>query len=351
MKWENLTIFVVLAMFFSLTIAAKPTSAIDLSGRILLDVENHGEAWYVNPDNGLRYFLGRPSQAFEIMTNLGLGVTNKTLSEIYDAGDSATISTTLAQKLSGKILLQVEEQGQAWYVNPIDLKKYYLGRPDDAFFLMKQLGLGITAKNLSTIMPSIDELIDNDIPFTAQAPFGDWADQRQQEGCEEASVLMAKMWLEGKDELDLHIALQEILAVSDWQKKEYGYFEDTSAFDTYERIVKKYYGITQAEYKENIQADDILFELQKGNIVLITVNGKKLYNSRFENGGPLRHMLVVKGYDPESYEFITNEPGTRYGGNYRYSYQTINNALRDYPSGVYKPITDESKTAMIIFKK
>ena len=45
-------------------------------GKILLQVEGNGEAWYVSPMDGRRYFLGRPSDAFEIMRSLGLGISN-----------------------------------------------------------------------------------------------------------------------------------------------------------------------------------------------------------------------------------------------------------------------------------
>lgn len=58
---------------------------------------------------------------------------------------------SLAQKLSGRILLQVQQKGAAWYVNPVDLKRYYLGGPADAFALLRQLGLGITDADLNTI--------------------------------------------------------------------------------------------------------------------------------------------------------------------------------------------------------
>lgn len=44
-------------------------------GKILLQVENKGEAWYVNPEDGLRYFLGRPADAFRVMRDLGLGIS------------------------------------------------------------------------------------------------------------------------------------------------------------------------------------------------------------------------------------------------------------------------------------
>jgi hypothetical protein len=40
-------------------------------------VEAHGEAWYVNPADGKRYFLGRAADAYNIMRFLGLGITNK----------------------------------------------------------------------------------------------------------------------------------------------------------------------------------------------------------------------------------------------------------------------------------
>ncbi len=46
----------------------------------------------------------------------------------------------LINRLSGGILLQVESVGEAWYVYPNDKKKYYLGRPADAFDIMRKLG-------------------------------------------------------------------------------------------------------------------------------------------------------------------------------------------------------------------
>ncbi|MFH1766562.1 MAG: hypothetical protein ABH826_00495, partial [Patescibacteria group bacterium] len=49
---------------------------------------------------------------------------------------------SLSASLSGRILLQVEENGEAWYVNPIDERRYFMGRPADAFQLMRNLGLG-----------------------------------------------------------------------------------------------------------------------------------------------------------------------------------------------------------------
>jgi exopolysaccharide biosynthesis protein len=121
------------------------------SGKILLDVERHGEAWYVNPADAKRYFLGRPADAFRVMRELGVGISEIEFQKIAQAGMSIAGDVDLANKLKGKILLQVEKNGEAWYVNPKDLKKYYLGRPADAFSVMREQGIGISRKDLARI--------------------------------------------------------------------------------------------------------------------------------------------------------------------------------------------------------
>jgi exopolysaccharide biosynthesis protein len=162
----------VIRTLFSPAIAKASTMAQRLSGRILLDVRRDGRAWYVNPVDLRRYYLGKPADAFQIMRQLGLGITSAQLSQIPTSNepvDWAVISATttpiynltLTKRLSGRILLAVEENGEAWYVNPVDLRRYYLGRPADAFQIMRQLGLGISIGDLAKIhKPSLDESLD-----------------------------------------------------------------------------------------------------------------------------------------------------------------------------------------------
>lgn len=52
---------------------------------------------------------------------------------------SLGLDNNFANKQKGKILLQVEENGEAWYVNPGDGKRYFLGRPADAFRVMRDI--------------------------------------------------------------------------------------------------------------------------------------------------------------------------------------------------------------------
>ncbi|MFC1687023.1 phosphodiester glycosidase family protein [Patescibacteria group bacterium] len=121
------------------------------SGMIVLQVESHGEAWYVNPLTHQRSYLGRSADAFELMRETGLGISNTHLAQIPEAGSGEEGDIALRERLSGRILLQVEENGEAWYVYPRNLQRYYLGRPDDAFTIMKNLGLGISNAHLALI--------------------------------------------------------------------------------------------------------------------------------------------------------------------------------------------------------
>ena len=142
---------------FSVPVAQAASS---LSGRILLQVESHGEAWYVNPLNSRRYYLGRPDDAFKLMRSLGLGINNK---------DFSTLGGKTS-RLAGRILIKVEDSGRAYYFDPSNLRLYYLGRPDDAFRVMRQRGLGITNTDLSKILVatnfnSVSLPITNTVPF------------------------------------------------------------------------------------------------------------------------------------------------------------------------------------------
>ena len=141
--WKNLLLLLLIILTISLT--PKKTEAYSLadrlSGYILLEVEANGEAWYVYPNNLNRYYLGRPDDAFKIMRTLGLGATHSFI----------TSQTIFPSYVSGKILLDVETNGEAYYINPRTRTKHYLGRPADAFAVMRQLSLGITTSNLSQI--------------------------------------------------------------------------------------------------------------------------------------------------------------------------------------------------------
>ncbi len=132
-----------LGVIFNL-IRVKPVQASNnLAGRILLQVQDKGQAWYVNPLNNERYYLGRPIDAWNLMRQLGLGVSNNNFKYFQIHG--------FPVRLWGRILLQVQDKGQAWYVSPLNGQLYYLGRPSNAWNLMRSQALGINNQNLAQI--------------------------------------------------------------------------------------------------------------------------------------------------------------------------------------------------------
>lgn len=344
------TLIALIIIFFTFPLNAKAVHyAEGVSGYILLQVEKNGEAWYVYPKNGERYYLGRPVDAFEVMKKLSLGAKHEFIinTEIFP------------ERLSGMILLDAETNGEAYYIYPKNLKKYYLGKPADAFRIMQELGLGITNQNLAyvpigdinreiNIEPKGKVLIEN-VPFTSQAPFGNWSDQRQQDGCEESSALMAVRWARGQS-LNQEEALDEILTASNYILDTYGEYRDISGQDTVNWILKDYFSYTNAELRKNITIHDIVEELLSGHVLLIPMNGQLMHNPNFTLPGPPRHMVLVKGYDSEKKIFITNDPGTRNGENYEYDYDVFYNAIRDYPTG-YHELIEKVEKNMIIVKK
>ena len=114
-----------------------------LAGRILLQVEEKGQAWYVEPVSKQKHFMGRPADAFDMMRRFGLGISEANFSKFEKSGVPA--------RFTGRIFLRVENKGEAYYVNPVDMKMHYLGRPADAFNLMRELALGISNSNIRQI--------------------------------------------------------------------------------------------------------------------------------------------------------------------------------------------------------
>jgi len=155
---KKIIIFLFLAFFPFITRASLSQ---DLSGLILLDAERNGEAWYIYPQDNMRYFLSRPKDAFKIMRELGLGINEADFQKIAQSGMLVEGDLKLARRLSGRIIIQTEKNGEAWYIYPKDLKKYYLGRPKDAFKIMRELSLGISRENLALIhKPGLKESIN-----------------------------------------------------------------------------------------------------------------------------------------------------------------------------------------------
>jgi hypothetical protein len=114
-----------------------------LKGKILLQVESHGEAWYVNPKDAKKYYMADGNKAYNIMRNFGVGITNKDLEKVKT-------NKIFAKSNSGKIFLQVEAKGEAYYID-FNGAAHYLKDGTAAYEVMRSLGLGITNNDLNKI--------------------------------------------------------------------------------------------------------------------------------------------------------------------------------------------------------
>lgn len=213
-------------------------------------------------------------------------------------------------------------------------------------------------KNMKKIIASLILLLsassvlaaNSTVPFIAQAPLAQWSDSRQQDGCEEAAAIMAMAWVNGETKLDKTKSRDLIVKISDFEKKEYGEYRDVYVDDVVNNIFKGWFKYEKVKVIKKVTLDQIKKELAKGNLVLAPTNGQALKNPNFKAPGPERHMVLIKAYDAKKKQFITNDPGTRNGANYRYSEALLFKAIRAYPTGYHKKIVGTEKSVIIVEK-
>ena len=197
----KIIILIILGLFVPVLYYSNLSAANTTPGNIYLQVEQNGEAWYVHPITEERFYLGRPDDAWSLLREQGVGISNQNLKKIpigllgfemidtdedglsdylenslgmnqllkdsdSDGFDDYSevknaynplgtgvmpIDYNFSQRYLGYIFLQVEAHGEAWYVNPKDAKRYYLGQKEDAFAIMRSLGIGIKDVDLEQI--------------------------------------------------------------------------------------------------------------------------------------------------------------------------------------------------------
>lgn len=172
--------------------------------------------------------------------------------------------------------------------------------------------------------------VNLNVPFTSQAPFGNWA-QPWQDFCEEASMVMAAHWVWGFS-LTPKIADLEMSIIKTLEGILLKHDRDTTAAESAE-VFRMLYGFKHVSTRTIGSADEIKKELDQGNLVIIPAAGRLLGNPYFVLPGPLYHMVVVRGYDDAKGIFITNDPGTRRGEGLTYLQEKLFNAIHDWNGG------------------
>jgi hypothetical protein len=132
-------------IFLSNAFLVFPAKAIDLatqlSGKIVLQVESRGEAWYINPKDKKRYYLGKPEDAYNLMKKLSIGISEKEFASWNKGAPAWAV---------GGLYIRPQSHGEAYYVD-FNKRWNYLGRPIDAWQLFRNKGLGISNSDLAKI--------------------------------------------------------------------------------------------------------------------------------------------------------------------------------------------------------
>lgn len=184
------------------------------------------------------------------------------------------------------------------------------------------------------------------VPFTVQAPTANW-DEMHNEACEEASALMVAAYFSGdtRNTLPASEVEKQLTDLSRWEENTFGYSLNTTAEETAEMIRSVYH--LKADLITDFTEKDIKDALLQSRLIIVPVNGRKLGNPYFRQPGPIYHMFIIRGYTKT--ELITNEPGTKRGEDYPYSFATIKNAGADWNHETNT--IDGGKSVMIVVSK
>lgn len=221
-------------------------------------------------------------------------------------------------------------------------KKVTTGAKDPAVEILVQAPTSTAPKEAPKVSQEESPLIFNlAVPFTPQAPHANW-EQPYQDACEEASVAMVHYFY-SKKTFTPEVADREILNFAAFEQKALGFDKDTTAEQTSE-MARGFYGYKKVEVISNPTIDAIKKHIAAGRPVVLPVYGRALNNPYFTPPGPDYHMLVVKGYTRD--KFITNDPGTKRGADYLYSFDVLMNAIHDFNGG---DVPNGKKVMIVIY--
>ena len=178
------TLLIVLVLLFLLTpnnVSAANSITNRLKGRLLLQVEQGGAIWYVNPIDLQKYQVTW-ANALPLFQSFALGITDSDLVKIpadvnsirpdLDSDNDGytdiselnngfspyipgaykgkfSIDKNLANRLKGRLLLQVQQGGAIWYVDHTGVRHNV--RWDNLMNLFTRLALGITDADLAKV--------------------------------------------------------------------------------------------------------------------------------------------------------------------------------------------------------
>lgn len=214
---------------------------------------------------------------------------------------------------------------------------------------------GCAVKRHEPLVPQTGAII-HDVPFTCQAPEpSDWGNPMYNDGCEESCSGMVWAYFLGQS-LPPDEARHVIVALSEWEQAEWGFFEDASAKDT-ATILEQYPHILGVAPNFSVRYEiveynsEVLKEgLRQGKLAILHVNATLLGNPYYKNAP--HHAILAIGFTRN--KIIVNDPATKHGEAWAYSIDVLEESVADYTSGhagKYPPDEIRPKKMILVWKK
>jgi hypothetical protein len=178
------------------------------------------------------------------------------------------------------------------------------------------------------LMPVLVHAANLSVPFTSQSPYGNWQEPWHN-ACEETSIVMVDAYYRDETIFTRTEAKAEILEIFRIKNTYIGKSLDETV-QTMQQLINNFLP-WEATMVDRPTLAQIIAEIDADRPVIIPVIADMLQNPHFRGTFPY-HVLVISGYDDTTQEFITQEPGTRHGEDYRYTYATLLAAMRDFDS-------------------
>lgn len=174
-----------------------------LSGNFVIRVEKKGEIYYIDRGQAIIYEIPNNQNAVSVVKEKAIGIEDASLRKIpigldvytgndqdfdslpdglekaigtsignrdtdgdgfsdyeevaggFDplfAGQAFAFDELLRDHLAGRFLIQTEGEGELWYVNPRDRKRYYLGGQESFFGMIANLSIGIRESDFQRLL-------------------------------------------------------------------------------------------------------------------------------------------------------------------------------------------------------
>ena len=187
------------------------------------------------------------------------------------------------------------------------------------------------------------------VPFTTQAPLGNWA--QHQESCEEATLsMLAAYWQRDQSVvIDAHAADTTIASLVSWQVQHWG-SEDDLTDTRLGELAKQYYGFGYLVVPNTAQV--VREQLAAGHPLIAGVRTHGLGNPNYpgysnhyeQQGWSVSHFVLVIGYDTDG--VWLNDAGITKGRGYHITWAQLSHAIDDLDQNY--PALNEGPVLLVV---